>query len=194
MSMELIKAIREETSLSLKDIKKAIDTTGSEDKEVVIKYMREQGVLKAASRSDRQTANGSIFSYVHEGRIGVMLSIKCETDFVAKADNFKTLGNNICLHIAAYTPKFLSPDQVDSSYIDAELAIAKTQLENEGKPAAMIEGILNGKKAKIQTEACLLSQPFIIDPSMSVEQYVQSIGQQTGENIKIEKFIILTLN
>lgn len=194
MSMELIKAIREETSLSFKDIKKAIDETKSEDKEVVIKYMREQGILKAASRSDRQTANGSIFSYVHEGRIGVMVVIKCETDFVARADSFKKLGNEICLHIAAYTPKFLSPDQVDQAFIDSELEIARVQLENEGKPAAMIEGILNGKKAKIQTESCLLSQPFIIDPSMTVEQYVLSVGQQTGENIKVEKFIVLNLN
>jgi elongation factor Ts len=194
MSMELIKQIREETALSLKDIKKAVDETGSSDKDIVIKHLREQGVLKAASRSDRATAQGSIFSYVHEGRIGCMVVIKCETDFVARSDAFKKFGEHLCLHIAAYTPKFLSADQVDPAYIESELAIAKAQLENEGKPADKINMILEGKKSKIQNESSLLAQPFIMDPNATVEQYMHSISQQTGEAIRIEKFIILNLN
>lgn len=194
MSMELLKQIREETALSFKDIKKAIDSTGSADKEVVIKYMREQGILKAGARSDKATSQGSIFSYVHDGRIGCMVILKCETDFVARSENFKKFGEQLCLHITAYTPKYLSAAEVDETYINSELEIARVQLENEGKKPEMIEGILNGKKSKIQNEASLLAQPFIMDPTMTVEQQCLSIGQQTGENVKIEKFIILTLN
>lgn len=194
MSMELLKTIREETSLSLKDIKKAIDETGSSDKEVVVKHLREQGVLKAASRSDRSTAHGSVFSYTHEGRIGVMVVVKCETDFVARADAFKNFGQHLCLHLAAYQPKFVSANEADETYVQSELEIAKAQLENEGKPADKISMILEGKKSKIKNESALLSQPFIMDPSITVEQQMLSVSQQTGENIKIEKFVILTLN
>jgi elongation factor Ts len=194
MSMELIKVIREETALSLKDIKKAIDETGSEDKEVVIKHLREQGVMKAASRADRATSQGSVFSYVHEGRIGCMVVVKCETDFVSRSDSFKAFGNQLCLHIAAYQPKFVSPEDVDQKFIDNELEIAKTQLENEGKPADKISMILEGKKAKITSEVSLLKQPFLISPDQTVENYMLSVSQQTGEKIMIEKFVILTLN
>lgn len=192
--MELIKIIREETSLSLKDIKKAIDETKSEDKTVVIKYLREQGILKAGSRTDRATAQGSIFSYIHEGRIGCMLILKCETDFVARSDDFKKLGNDLCLHITAYTPKYVSVEEVDQNFIESELEIARTQLENEGKPSDKIEMILKGKEAKVKSEFSLLSQSFLIDPSLTVEQYIMSIGQKTGEHIKVDKFIILSLN
>ncbi|MGL4759773.1 MAG: elongation factor Ts [Patescibacteria group bacterium] len=194
MSMELIKTIREETSLSLKDIKKAIDETGSDDKEIVIKHLREHGVLKAAARADRATSNGAVFSYVHEGRIGVMVSLKCETDFVARAETFKNFGNQLCLHVAAYMPKFVSPEEVDQAFIDSELEIAKKQLEQEGKPADKINMILEGKKSKITGEVSLLKQAFIMDPSQTVEQYLLSVVQQTGENIKIDKFLTLTLN
>ena len=192
--MELIKIIREETSISLKDIKKAIDETGSSDKEVVIKHLREQGVLKAASRADRATSNGAIFSYVHEGRIGCMVSIKCETDFVSRSDSFKEFGNQLCLHIAAFTPKFISPDDVDQDFINNELSIAKKQLELEGKPADKIQMILEGKKTKITSEVSLLKQPYLIDMNQTVEQYLAAVSQQTGEKIMIEKFVVLTLN
>jgi elongation factor Ts len=192
--MELINLIREETALSLKDIKKAVDETGSTDKEVVIKHLREQGVMKAASRADRATAQGSVFSYVHEGRIGCMVVVKCETDFVSRSDSFKAFGNQLCLHIAAYQPKFVSPEDVDQKFIDNELDIAKTQLENEGKPADKITMILEGKKAKITSEVSLLKQAFLIAPDQTVENYMLSVSQQTGEKILIEKFVILTLN
>jgi elongation factor Ts len=197
MSMELLKVIREQTALSFKDIKKAIDAIGATDmsqKDEVIKYLREQGVMKAASRSDRATAEGSIFSYVHEGRIGCMLVAKCETDFVTRSEDFQAMGKNLCLHIVGIAPKFVSEDQVDPSYVQSELDIARAQLLAEGKPADKVDMILEGKKAKILSDSCLLSQPYMIDPSMTVKDYILSIGQKTGENIQIEKFVLMYLN
>jgi elongation factor Ts len=197
MSMNLIKIIREETALSLKDIKKAIDAVGATDesqKEAVIKYLREQGIMKAGSRSDRATAEGSIFSYVHDGRIGVMAVVKCETDFVARSEDFKTLGKNICLHIVGIQPKYVSEDQVDPEFVKNELEIAKTQLLQEGKPEDKVAMILEGKKSKILAESCLLSQPFLMDPTLTVKDYMLTISQKCGENIQVEKFVLLYLN
>jgi elongation factor Ts len=195
--MELIKSIREETALSLKDIKKAVEAVGATDasqKDAVIKYLREQGILKAQGRTDRATGEGKIFSYVHDGRIGTLLVVKCETDFVAISDDFKALGNNICLHIAGIQPKFVSADQVDPAYVESELEIAKAQLLQEGKPEDKVAMILEGKKSKILAESCLMSQPYLLDPTMTVSEYVLSMSQKTGENIQIEKFVLLYLN
>jgi elongation factor Ts len=197
MSMNLIKIIREETALSLKDIKKAIDATGATDetqKDAVIKYLREQGIMKAGSRSDRDTSEGSIFSYVHNGKFGAMVVVKCETDFVARSDDFQTLGKNLCSHIVGVQPKFLSEDQVDQEFIKSELEIAKAQLLQEGKPEDKVAMILEGKKSKIVSESCLLSQPFLMDPTLTVKDYLLTISQKYGENIQVEKFVLLYLN
>lgn len=193
-SIELIKSIRNRTSLSFNEIKKAIETVGGTDEEKIIVYLREQGVLKAQARADRETKQGGIFNYVHDGKIGVLVEIKCETDFVSRGDLFKALGNDICLHIAAYRPQFLSEDNVDQEFIDKELEIAREQMINEGKPENMLEKILIGKKASIQKEFSLLSQPFIKDPSITVSNYVTNVSQETGEKIEITRFTVFCLN
>lgn len=197
MSMELIKAIREETALSIKDIKKAVDSIGAttlDQKADVIKLLREQGIMKASSRSDRATSQGSLFSYVHEGRIGVLVSIKCETDFVSRSNSFKAMGENLCLHIVANAPKYTDETQVDEVYIQSELDIAKTQLEQEGHNETKIEMILKGKRAKIVNDSCLMSQPYLMDTSMTVNNYILAISQETGEKIVVDRFVLLNLN
>jgi elongation factor Ts len=194
MSISLIKSIREKTNLSFKDIKKAVDSMPDADQEQIIDHLRKQGVLKQQSRQDRVTAQGAIFSYVHESRIGVLLEIKCETDFVARSDVFKQMGNDICLHIAAYQPAFISEADMSQEFITKELEIAKEQLLQEGKPENIIEKILDGKKSKIIEDNTLLHQQFLKDPTKQVTEYLAEVMQATGEKMEIAKFLILSLN
>lgn len=193
MSIELIKSIRIKTGLPFKDIKKTIEKLGVSDEDQIITHLREQGLLKAQSRSDRSTNQGSVFTYSHEGRLGVMLEIKCETDFVARSDGFKELGADLALHLAAYQPRFVSPEDADEDFVDKELDIAREQLKNEGKPEDKIEMILNGKKNKILKEASLLTQSFLKNPEVNVEQHIASVIQTTGEKIEVTRFVIYSL-
>jgi elongation factor Ts len=194
MSIELIKSIRAKTGLPFKDIQKAIEHLESNDEEVIITHLREQGVLKQQARQDRETNQGGIFTYVHDNRLGVMLEVKCETDFVSRSDVFKEFGQDIALHIAAFQPKFVSSDQVDQEFVDKELEISKQQLLNEGKPEDKIAMILEGKKKKLVEEFSLLSQSFLKNPEVSVQDLLASVSQSTGEKIAITRFVIYTLN
>jgi len=192
-NIELIKSIRNKTGLPLKDISKAIEILGVVDEDKIITYLREQGVLKQQARQDRTTTNGSIFAYVHSGRIGVLVELRCETDFVARSEAFQELGNDLAMHIAAFQPKFLTPEQVDSEFLNKELAIARKQLEAEGKPKDKIELILQGKQKKIAEENSLLTQPFLKDPTITVAQKIVEITQVTGEKIEVNRFVVFTL-
>lgn len=189
-SIEVIKKIREMTGLSLKDIKNAVEKLQTEDEEKIITYLREQGSLKMASRQDRATGNGRIFTYVHEGRIGVMIELRCETDFVSRGDTFKQYGNDICLHIAAMQPMFLKADDVHQEFVDKEMDIAKKLLLDEGKPADKIDMILQNKMKKIKEEVSLLSQPFFKDSAKTVQDIVNEISQSTGEKVELVRFVI----
>jgi elongation factor Ts len=192
-NIELIKSIRNKTGLPLKDISKAIEILGVVDEDKIITYLREQGVLKQQARQDRTTTNGSIFAYVHSGRIGVLVELRCETDFVARSEAFQELGNDLAMHIAAFQPKFLTPEQVDSEFLKKELDIARKQLEAEGKPKDKIELILQGKQKKIAEENSLLTQPFLKDSTITVAQKIVEITQVTGEKIEVNRFVVFTL-
>lgn len=194
LNTELIKTIRYKTNLSFKDINNAISTLNSDNEDEIIAYLKKQGVLKSAAKEGREASNGSIFTYTHEMRIGVMIEIKCESDFVARGQDFQQLGKEICLHIAAYQPKFLSDSEVSPEYIESELATAKAKLEDEGKAQDMIVKILEGKKAKMAKEVSLLSQPFLMNMEVSVDEHVRQMTGKTGENIKITKFVVYNLN
>jgi elongation factor Ts len=194
MSIELIKSIRTKTGLPLKDINKAIAELNTSDEEAIITHLRKQGVLKQQARQDRDTNHGGVFTYVHEGRIGVMVELKSETDFVSRSEDFSTLGNDIALHIAAYQPKFVSSEEVSQEFIDKELDIAKAQLEKEGKPADKIDMILNGKKAKLTKEVSLLSQAFLKDSEITIEELITRTVQKTGEKIIVSRFVIYNIN
>jgi elongation factor Ts len=193
-NIEIIKSIRFKTGLSLKEISKAVESLNITDEDSIIKHLREQGVLKAQARGDRETSNGGVFSYIHDSKIGVMIEIKCETDFVARGELFRELGQDLCLHIAAYQPKFLSEDQLDISFIESEVEVAREQLLNEGKSAEMIEKILSGKKQKIIKENTFLNQPFIKNQDISVNEYILQFSQSTGEKIEISRFVVYSLN
>jgi elongation factor Ts len=191
--IELIKTIREKTSLPLKDIKKAIESVGN-DEDAVVKFLREQGTLKSQTRSDRATTQGGVFTYNHENRLAVVVVVKCETDFVARSDSFKNLGNDLALHAAAYRPQTYSKSDVEESFIEKELEIAKNQLINEGKNEDIIAKILTGKKSKILEDVAMESQPFLKDSSMTVENYVNQVSQETGEKIIVGTLNIFELN
>ncbi len=193
-NIEIIKSIRNKTGLPLKDINKAIEAVGTDSEEKIITYLREQGVLKQQARQDRDTSNGGIFAYSHDGRLGVLVELRCETDFVARSESFQELGNDIALHIAAFQPKFVSPEYVDPEFINKELDIARKQLELEGKPQDKIEIILQGKKKKISEEFSLLTQPFIKDTKITVAQAIAQVVQVTGEKIEVTRFTIFSLN
>jgi elongation factor Ts len=192
MSLALIKEIRNETGLPLNDIKKAVDSVG-DDKEKIIKFLREQGTLKSSKRSDKSTENGNIFSYVHDGRIGVLVEILCETDFVSRSDDFKALGQNLCLQIAASQPRFINSDEVDSVTIESEMEIQKKLLETEGKPEQIIEKILQGKRDKFFEEIVLLEQQYVKDSSLKVKEIINSTSQKTGEKIVVSRFSLYVL-
>lgn len=194
MSIDLIKQVREQTGLSLKDIKNAVTELKTDSVDQVIEHLRKQGALKKNSRNDRTTTNGRIFTYVHEGRIGVMLEIKCETDFVSRSDVFATLGDDLTLHIAAYKPLYVSKEDAPLEYVQKEIDIARSQLILENKSQAMIDKILEGKKNKILEENALLSQQFIKNMDIKVEDRVAEVAQSTGEKIEVTKFIIYTLS
>jgi elongation factor Ts len=190
--IEIIKQVREKTSLSFKDIKNAINAVGTEE-EKIVKYLREQGALKNQSRSDRATTQGGLFSYNHENRLVVVVEIRSETDFVSRSEVFKGLGNDLALHAAAYNPKCYSKTSVDEEFLSKELEISRTQLLSEGKNEEMIQKILQGKRNKLIEEVAMESQSFLKDPSISVGDYVMNISQETGEKIVITSLSIFSL-
>lgn len=192
MSIDLIKEIRQETGLPISDIKKAIDEAGN-DKDKIIRHLREQGALKSTKRSDRTTENGSIFTYIHEGRMGALLELQCETDFVSRGDDFKQLGQNLCLQIVASQPKFTDVSEVDSSTIDEEMEIQRKLLESENKPAEIIDKILQGKKDKFFEDVVLTEQAYVKDSGVKIKDLVNSISQKTGEKIVIRRFTLYVM-
>jgi elongation factor Ts len=193
-NVELVKAIRYKTNLSFKDINNAIAAVGSEDETAIIDYLKKQGVLKSAAKQGRETTTGAIFTYTHEMRIGVMIEIKCESDFVARGEDFQNLGKEICLHIAAYQPKFVTAEEVSQEYINSELELAKVKLVEQGKPEDMIGKILEGMKNKMAKEVSLLSQPFLMNPEISTADHIAGITAKCGEKVEISKFTVFNLN
>jgi elongation factor Ts len=193
MSLDLIKKLREKTGLPLKDIKKAVESMSDKSEDEIIEHLRKQGLLKQGSRSDRSTTQGRIFSYVHEGRIGVLLEIKCETDFVARSDQFIEFGDDLCLHIAAYRPLYVKGEDAPIEFVEKEIEIAKSQLLQENKPPEIMEKILAGKKAKILEENSLLSQQFLKDPKIKIFEKLADVSQATAEKIEVTRFEIFSI-
>ena len=161
--------------------------------EAVIEDLRKTGVLKAQAKEGRVTSEGRVATYNHNGTRGVMIKVLCETDFTAKSDVFVELCDQLCLHIAAYEPKFVSADQVDQDYIAKECEIAKIKLEEEGKKPEMIVKILEGKTAKLASEVSLLSQPFIMNTDITVLERILQTSQATGEKITVDSFVVYKL-
>ena len=182
----LIKELREQTGAGIMDVKEALEESGG-DKEKAIEVLRKKGLAKQAKKADRVANEGIIESYIHAGgRIGVLLEINCETDFVARTDDFKTLAKEIALHIAAANPLYISTEDVPTEVIEKEKEIYKEQ--SAGKPDDVIEKMLEGKISKYYEEVCLLNQPFVRDGEKTIGDLLGEATGKMGENIQIRRF------
>lgn len=191
--LELIKKIRERTGAGMVAIKKAVDEAGG-DEEKAIEILRKLGQSKAAKKADREAKEGVVASYVHSNnRVATLVKLLCETDFVARNEEFQQLGKDIAMHVTAMNPKFIKPEDVSDEIVEKEKEIWKEQLKNENKPAEMIEKIMIGKEKKFREESALLTQPFVKNPEVTVgELIVEKIGK-IGENIQVGEISRLEL-
>ena len=186
---EDIKTLREQTGAGMLDCKKALEQNGG-DMDKAADWLREQGIAKAAKKQSRIAAEGSVFLYNHmNGKIGVMLELNCESDFVAKNDDFQALGHDICLHIAANAPKYVRREEVESADLEKEREILRAQVINEGKPEAMADKIVDGKINKFYKDVCLVEQEFVKNPDITVEQLINDAILKIGEKITIRRFV-----
>jgi len=189
INAKMVKDLREQTGAGMMDCKKALEETAG-DVEKAIKHLREQGVASAAKKASRATSEGLIYSYIHPGdKLGVLLEINCETDFVARTDDFKNLTKDIAMQIAAAEPRVVSRDEVTPDMIEAEKEIYAQQARNEGKPEKIIEKIVTGKLEKFYSEACLMEQPFIKDNDRTINDVLTAVIAKLGENIRIRRFV-----
>ncbi len=183
-----VKKLREKTSAGIMDCKEALRHTEG-DEEKAISYLREKGMAKAAKKAGREASEGIIDAYIHlGGKVGVLLEINCETDFVAKNEDFQRLARDICLQIAASRPSYMRKEEVPSEVLENEKELIKKQALNEGKPEKVVDKIVEGKLEKFYQEHCLLEQPFIKDEDKSVNQVVVDAVAKLGENIIVRRF------
>ncbi|PJA28274.1 MAG: elongation factor Ts [candidate division Zixibacteria bacterium CG_4_9_14_3_um_filter_46_8] len=185
----LVKELREKTGAGMMDCKKALTEAGG-DLEKATNYLREQGILKAAKKADRAVNEGIVFSYIHPGdKLGVLVEVNCETDFVARNTDFRDLVKNIAMQVAAANPRVIIRDELPSDLIEQEKKIYRTQAINEGRPEKIIDKIVEGKLEKYFQEACLLEQPFIKDPNRTIKDLLTEKIAVIGENISVRRFV-----
>ncbi len=185
---KLIQELRNRTGLGMLDCKKALETTNG-DIDKAVDELRKKGANVAAKRSDKDTQEGLVYAYIHPGdQIGVLVELNCETDFVARNEEVKQFAKDIGMHIAAMKPQYLQASDVDPKFIAHEREIVTAQLANSGKPANILEQIIEAKIKKACSEICLLDQPFVKDDKQTVQQVLQALIAKTGENIKIKRF------
>lgn len=180
--------LRAKTNAGMMDCKKAlVACDGDFDK--AITWLREKGIAAAAKKQSRIASEGIVTSYIHMGgKIGVLVEINCETDFVAKTDDFQQIGHDIALQIAAASPKYVKIEDVPAGELEQEKEIFRNQSLNEGKPAQIVEKMVEGRVKKFYQEVCLLEQTFVKDPSMTISQYIQEKTAKIGEKISIRRF------
>jgi elongation factor Ts len=192
ISVEDIKKLREQTGAGMMAAKKALEEANG-DFTKAQENLRLAGAASAAKKGDRVAAEGMIEGYVHDGRIGVLVEINCETDFVARTDDFKAFARDIAMQIAATAPEYIRPEDVPADVVDKEKELVGKELAQAGKPAEMIEKITEGKLAKFYEQICLVKQPFIKNPDISVEQLTAEMVGKLGENIVIGKMSRMAL-
>lgn len=188
IDITLIQKLRDRTGLGMMDCKKALEESDG-DIEGAIQILRKKGALVAAKRSDKETAEGIVHAYIHPGsRVGVMIEINCETDFVANTSDMLQFAKDVCLHIAAIKPLYLSPEQVDPKFLDHEVDVFTAQMKDSGKPEHIVKQIVEGKIKKLYSEVCLLNQQFVKNDQLSVDDVLKELIAKTGENIRIKRF------
>ena len=188
ISADMVKELREATGSGIMDCKRVLaEAEGDFDKAVDL--LRKKGLAKAAKRAGRSTSEGMICSYIHTGaKLGVLVEINCESDFVAKTEDFQTFAKNIAMHIAAANPAGLNPEDVDPKIIEKEREIYRAQMLEEGKPANIIDKIVDGKVEKFYKDVCLMSQQYVKDPQKTITEVLKETIAKIGENIQIKRF------
>jgi len=189
VSASIVKELRERTGVGMMECKKALQETDG-NMEKAIEYLRERGLAVAAKKAGRIAAEGIVESYIHAGgKIGVLLEINCETDFVAKTNEFRSFVKDIAMHIAASNPKYLSRVEITGDVIEKEREILKAQAIHEGKPEKIVDKVVEGRIEKFYKDACLLEQSFVKDTDKTVQEFVTQMIATMGENINIRRFV-----
>ncbi|MBM4170120.1 MAG: translation elongation factor Ts [Ignavibacteria bacterium] len=189
VTTELIKKLRNQTGAGMMDCKRALEETDG-NMEQAIEYLRKKGAATSAKRADRETNQGVVEAYIHAGgRIGAMVELNCETDFVAKTPDFKALAHDLAMQITAMNPRYVSREQVEQETIAKELEIYTTQAVNEGKPANIAEKIAQGRLDKFYQEVCLLEQSFIKDSGKTIRDLLNEATGKVGEKISVRRFL-----
>lgn len=188
ISASLVKELRDRTSAGMMDCKHAL-TECDGQVEKAVDYLREKGLAKAAKKAERKAAEGMIFSYIHNNaKLGVLLELNCETDFVARTSEFQTLGKEISMHIAAANPSYITAEDVPAEELEREREVIRGQAREEGKPEAMLDRIVEGRINKYYEENCLLEQKYIRDPDKKIKDLIINEIAKIGENIVVGRF------
>jgi elongation factor Ts len=185
----LVKELREKTGSGMMDCKRALaDTNG--DLEKALDFLRKKGLAKAQKRAGRTTSEGVIYSYIHSGaKLGVLVEVNCESDFVAKTNGFLEFAKNVAMHVAASNPAGLNPEDIPVEVVNREREIYRAQALEQGKPEAIVDKIVEGQVQKFYKDSCLLSQPYIRDPKKTIADLVTETIATIGENIQIRRFV-----
>ena len=185
----MVKELRQATSAGVLDCRKALEESGG-DFDKAVAHLREKGLAAAAKRAGRQASDGRVEAYVHPGsRIAVMLELNCETDFVARTDDFKTLAHDLALHIAFAAPHYLTRQDVPEGVLESERAIYRAQALEEGKPANVVDRIVEGRLEKFYQQTCLMEQPFVRDEDRTIQDLVTEAIAKFGENVVLRRFV-----
>jgi elongation factor Ts len=188
ITTDMIKELRAATNAPILDCRKALQEANG-DFQKAVDYLREKGMATAAKRADRVASNGVVELYSHGGgRVGVMVEVNCETDFVARSEQFRTLAHEIALQIAASAPRYIRPEEVPASEIEHEKDIARARAKEEGKPENVLEKIVAGRIEKFKDEVCLLRQSYIRDENITIEQLILQNVAAIGENVVVRRF------
>ncbi len=184
----LVKELRERTGAGMMDCKRALVEKNG-DLEAAVEYLREKGLAAAAKKAGRIASEGIVDAYIHAGgKIGVLIEVNCETDFVAKTDEFKQLVRDLAMHIAANNPTYVSKEQIPAEVVEKEREILRAQALNEGKPEKIVDKMVEGRMEKFYADVCLLNQPFVRDPDITVGELITSKIATIGENISVRRF------
>ncbi len=189
ISANQVKELRDITNAGMMDCKKALIEVGG-DLEKAVEWLRKKGISLAAKKEGRTTNQGLVEAYIHAGgQVGVLIEVNCETDFVARTDDFKALVHNLAMHVAASSPEAVSREEVDAVRVEQELEIYRAQMREQGKPENMIDKIVTGKLDKFYGEVCLLEQKYVKDPDLTVGDYLKTVIGKLGENMLVKRFV-----
>jgi elongation factor Ts len=189
ITAEMVKQLRDKTGAGMMDCKAAL-TEAAGDIDKAVEILRKKGLASAAKRAGRVTKDGVIGHYIHMGgKVGVLVEVNCETDFVARTDDFQALARELAMHITAADPKYVRREDVPPDVLEKEREIYRAQFDGSGKPASVIEKIVEGKLDSYYAQVCLLDQPSVRDPNIAIKQMIANAAAKTGENITVSRFV-----